>query len=152
MREYPTRPVVGVGAVIIEDGKILLVKRGNEPNKGKWSIPGGLVRTGETLEEALKREIKEEIGVDIEIGEVACVTEEIFYDREGKVKYHYIIIDFFAEIKSGKITAGSDAKDVRWVSIERLDEVEVVPFVKRLVENVRCKERVIYFRGGKTVL
>ncbi len=151
MREYPERPVIGVGAVIIEDGKILLVKRANEPNKNKWSIPGGLVRVGETLHEALRREILEEIGVEIEIGEVACVTEEIFVDERGRIRYHYVIVDFFARIKEGEIKAGSDAKEVRWANLSDLGE-DVVPFVRKLVEKILKKEKVIYLPGGKTVL
>ena len=151
MREYPERPVVGVGAVIIEDGKILLVKRANEPNKNKWSIPGGLVKVGETLHEALKREILEEIGVEIENGEVACVTEEIFVDEEEKIKYHYVIVDFFAKIKAGEVKAGSDAKEVRWMNLDKLGE-DVVPFVRKLAGRILRGEKMIYLPGGKTVL
>ncbi|WP_290901656.1 NUDIX hydrolase [Ferroglobus sp.] len=151
MREYPGRPVIGVGAVIIEDEKILLVRRANEPNKNMWSIPGGLVRVGESLHEALKREILEEIGVEIEIGDVACVTEEIFLDKDGRIKYHYVIVDFFAKIKSGEIKAGSDAKEVKWIKLDELGE-DVVPFVRKLVEKILREEKMIYLPGGKTTL
>ncbi len=143
MREYPERPLVGVGAVIIENGKILLVKRANEPNKGKWSVPGGLVRTGESLVEALKRELKEELNVDAEVFDVACVTDEIFYDEYKRVRYHYVVIDFFAKI-SGNPKAGSDAAEIRWIPMKEIDEIEAVDFVKMLVKVISNERRNIY--------
>lgn len=145
MRRYPENPLVGVGAVVIRDGKILLVKRANEPNKGKWSVPGGLVRTGETLEEALKREILEELGVSVEVGDVACVTDEIFYDENRNVEYHYIVIDFYADI-NGEPRPMSDAADVAWFDLNRIDEIDVVDFVFRLVENITKNSGRIYLR------
>ena len=145
MRRYPERPLVGVGAVIIKEGKILLVKRANEPNKGRWSVPGGLVRKGESLVDALKREIREELNVDIDVGDVACVTDEIFYDDKGGVAYHYVVIDFFAEIR-GNPKPGSDAADVKWVSLKEIDKIDVVEFVKMLVEKITRKEGGIYLR------
>ncbi len=143
MREYPERPLVGVGAVIIEDEKILLVKRANEPNKGKWSVPGGLVKAGESLIEALKRELKEELNVDAEIFDVACVTDEIFYDEDRRVRYHYVVIDFFAKI-FGDPKAGSDAADIRWIPLANIDEIDAVDFVKTLVKVISDKKRNIY--------
>jgi len=142
MRE---KPVVGVGAVIIKDGKILLVKRGNEPNKGKWSIPGGLVNTGESLEDALKREIMEEVGFEIEVDDVVCVSEEIFRDGNG-VKYHYIVIDFFVDVIGGKLRAGSDAVDAKWVKLNEIDSLDVVDFVKKLVNKILRNEDCIYLK------
>ena len=142
MRE---KPVVGVGAVIIKDGKILLVKRGNEPNKGKWAIPGGLVNTGESLEDALKREIMEEVGFEIEVDDVVCVSEEIFRDGNG-VKYHYIVIDFFVDVIGGELRAGSDAVDARWVKLNEIDSLDVVDFVKKLVNKILRNEDCIYLK------
>ncbi len=139
------RPVVGVGAVIIKDGKILLVKRGNEPNKGKWSIPGGLVNTGESLVDALKREIMEEVGLEIDVDDVACVSEEVFRDN-GNVKYHYIIIDFFANITGGELRVGSDAVDARWVKLNEIDSLDVVDFVRKLVNKILRNEEGIYLK------
>jgi ADP-ribose pyrophosphatase YjhB (NUDIX family) len=144
MREYPSQPVVGVGAVIIKDGKILLVKRGNEPNKYMWSIPGGIVKVGETLAEALKREVAEEVGLEIEVGDVACVSEEIFRDEDNKIRFHYVIIDFFAEIVGGELKADSDALDARWVSFDEIDSLEVVDFVKRLINKLKSRDDNIY--------
>ncbi|AKG91183.1 ADP-ribose pyrophosphatase [Geoglobus ahangari] len=145
MRRYPEKPLVGVGAVVIRNGKILLVKRANEPNKGKWSVPGGLVRAGETLEEALKREMREELGVEVEVGDVACVTDEIFYDGEKRVEYHYVVIDFYADI-DGEPKAMSDAADVGWFELERVGEIGAVDFVLRLVENITKNSGKIYLR------
>jgi len=139
------RPLVGVSAVIIEDGKILLVKRGNEPNKGKWSIPGGLVNTGESLEDALKREIMEEVGFEIDVEDVACVSEEVFREN-GDVKYHYIIIDFFANIVGGELRVGSDAVDAKWVKLNEIDSLDVVDFVKKLVNRILRNEEGIYLK------
>ncbi len=145
MRKYPEKPLVGVGAVVVRDGKILLVKRANEPNRGKWSVPGGLVRTGETLEDALKREILEELGVEVVVKDVACVTDEIFYDENRNVEYHYIVIDFFAEIH-GTPRASSDAADVAWIDLEKVGEIDAVDFVLKLVDNITRKSGRIYIR------
>ncbi len=144
MREYPSQPVVGVGAVIIKDGKILLVKRGNEPNKYMWSIPGGIVKVGETLAEALKREVAEEVGLEIEVGDVACVSEEIFRDEDNKIRFHYVIIDFFAEVVGGELKADSDALDARWVPLDDIYSLEVVDFVKRLINKLKSNDGNVY--------
>ena len=144
MREFPERPLVGVGAVIIENGRILLVKRANEPNKGKWSVPGGLVRVGESLIDALKREIKEEVGVEIEVDDVACVSEEIF--RDGEVRFHYVIIDFFAKIVDGNVRPGSDAQEIKWVPINEVDKIEAVDFVKELVNSISKGREKIFIK------
>jgi len=143
-RKYPSYPFVGTGAVILDGEKILLVKRANEPNRGLWSVPGGVVRLGETLHSALIREVKEETGLDIEVKDVACVSEEIF--RNGDIRFHYVIIDFFAEIKSGELRAGSDAMDVGWFSFDEVEEIEAVDFIKKLVKTLKSGEGGIYLR------
>ena len=139
------KPAVGVGAVIVEDGRILLVRRANEPNRLKWSIPGGLVNAGETLAEALKREIKEECGLEIDVGDVACVSEEVFLEN-GEIKFHYVIIDFYAKIVGGELRVGSDALEAKWVRFDEINDLNVVDFVKRLVERIRSGEGGIYLR------
>ena len=136
---------MGVGALIIKDGKILLVKRANEPNKGKWSIPGGVVKLGESLIEALKREIIEETGLEIDVLDVACVSEEIVRD-DGSVKFHYVIIDFFAKVVGGQLKVGSDAEEARWVGFDELDNIEIVDFVRKLIENVKTERKQIYLK------
>ncbi len=139
------KPAVGVGAVIVKDGKILLVKRANEPKRLKWSIPGGLVNEGETLAEALKREIMEECGLEISVGDVACVSEEIVTE-DGEIKFHYVIIDFYAEITGGNLEVGSDALEARWVDINELNELDILDFVRKLVERIKTGDRKMYLR------
>ncbi len=147
MRRYPERPLIGVGAVIIKNGKILLVKRAKEPNKGKWSIPGGLVRRGETLIEALRREIKEELNSEIEVGDVAFVTEEIFLDERGEVEYHYVIVDFYSELY-GIPTPSSDAEECRWFELNSINENDVAEFVLKLIEEMKKGSKRIYLERG----
>jgi len=136
---------VGVGALIIRDDKVLLVKRANEPNKGKWSIPGGVVKLGESLIDALKREVIEETGLEVDVLDVACVSEEIVRDDEG-VKFHYVIIDFFADVVGGELKVGSDVEEAKWVGFDELDSIEIVDFVKKLIENVKMESKRIYLK------
>jgi ADP-ribose pyrophosphatase YjhB (NUDIX family) len=118
---YPDQPVVGVGAVIIKEGKIALIKRGNEPARGKWTIPGGLVELGESPEKAVIRETKEESGLDVDNPSLMDVVSNVDLDEKGKVKYHYVIIDYLVHVKKGTAHAASDAVELRWVPF---DEVE----------------------------
>ncbi|MBI3932351.1 MAG: NUDIX hydrolase [Acidobacteria bacterium] len=109
------RPTVGVGAVLIQDGRVLLVKRGKEPLRGRWVIPGGTVEPGEHLEAALIREIEEETGLEVRIGELLTVFDRIQRDREGRLEYHYVILDYLCELTGGSLRAGSDADAVALV-------------------------------------
>ncbi len=120
-RLYPDQPIVGVGAVIVYEGKIVLVKRGNEPSRGKWTIPGGLVELAESPEQAVIRETKEETDLDVENPSLIDVVSNVDLDEKGRVKYHYIIIDYLMHVKGGTIKAGSDAVELLWVPF---DEVE----------------------------
>jgi mutator protein MutT len=120
-RLYPDQPIVGIGAVIVHEGKILLEKRGNEPSKGKWSIPGGLVELGESPEQAVIREVKEETCLDVENPSLIDVVSNVDLDEKGKVKYHYVIIDYLVHVKSGKLHAASDAAELRLVPFEEVD-------------------------------
>jgi ADP-ribose pyrophosphatase YjhB (NUDIX family) len=120
-RLYPDKPVVGIGAVIIKEGKIALIKRGNEPSRGKWTIPGGLVELGESLEQAVVRETKEETGLDVYNPSLIDVVSNVDLDEKGKVKYHYVIIDYLVHVKAGTAEASSDAVELHWVPF---DEVE----------------------------
>lgn len=122
-REYPAAPLVGVAAVVIEEGKILLVKRGGEPDKGLWGLPGGLVELGETLAEALRREVAEETALDVEPGEVVGMIEPIVRDEQHHIRFHYVVVDFVAYVRGGTLKAGDDAAEVRWVSPDALDGV-----------------------------
>jgi 8-oxo-dGTP diphosphatase len=119
-REYPDNPLVGVGAVIIEGDRVLLIRRGTPPLLGEWSLPGGVLECGETLREAVAREAREETGLVIETGEMLGVYERVIRDDGGQVRYHYVLIDFLCRQFSGNLKAGSDAADVRWFTRDEL--------------------------------
>ena len=121
-RLYPDHPVVGIGAVIVNQGKIALIKRGNEPSIGKWTIPGGLVELGENLETTVIRETKEEVCLDVENPILIGVVDNVDLDERGNVKYHYVIIDYLVHVKSGTIQAASDAAELRWVPFDEVED------------------------------
>ena len=124
-RLYPDQPVVGVGAVIIKEGKIALIKRGNEPSKGKWTIPGGLVELAESPEMAVIRETKEETTLDVKSPILVDVVSNVDLDEKSKVKYHYIIIDYFVQVKAGRAVASSDALELRWVPFAEVENYDL---------------------------
>ena len=126
-REYPDAPIVGVGAVIVNDDQVLLVRRANEPSRGRWSIPGGTVELGETLAEAATREVAEECQVEAEIGEVLSTFNMIQRDDSGRIRYHYVLIDLTARYMSGEAAAGTDALEVRWVREAEFNGLDIVP-------------------------
>jgi 8-oxo-dGTP diphosphatase len=129
-RRHPERPIVAVGAVILDGDRVLLVKRGQEPLKGEWSLPGGAVESGETLDAALAREVREETCLDIVVGQVVEVLDSIRRDALGRAEYHYIIIDYACRVRPGtsKLAAcGSDAADVDWVPVQDLQRYRVTP-------------------------
>ncbi len=132
-RLYPRFPIVAASAVIIRDGKVLMIKRGHEPNKGKWSIPGGKIELGETVDEAAQREVFEECNIKIEILKLLFVGENIVRDNTGRVKYHFVLIDLLAEYKSGEITAQSDAEEYRWATPEELPGLDITPQLRSLL-------------------
>lgn len=115
-RAYPERPIVSVGAVVIDDDRVLLVKRAHEPLKGAWSLPGGVVEIGESLHGALIREVREETCLDVEVGAVVEVLDRISRDEAGRVEYHYVIVDYLCRAVGGALACASDADDARWVS------------------------------------
>ena len=119
--EYPERPISAVSAVVFNsDQDILLIQRNKAPYKNQWSIPGGRVHLGEQLEIAAKREVKEECGIDIRIGRLNQISTQLVYDTNDRLQYHYIIINYVAFHTDGTVSAGSDAKDARWVSASAL--------------------------------
>lgn len=124
-REYPDRPIVGVGAVIVHEGRILLVKRGAPPLEGQWSLPGGVVELGETLRAAAEREAREETGLVVEADEVLEVFDRIIPGENGKPQYHYVLIDFLCHVAGGELRAGGDAADVAWASEEELGKYKL---------------------------
>jgi mutator protein MutT len=117
-------PVPAVAAIILRDREILLVKRGAEPGLGKWSVPGGSIEIGETLEEALKREVLEETGLEIVVGKLAGVCD-LIVKREGEIRFHYILIDYFAAVESGEPVAATDVSECRWVSLDEISRYDV---------------------------
>jgi len=136
---YPDQPVVGVGAVIIRDRKIALIKRGNEPSKGKWTIPGGLVELAESPEEAVVREAKEETCLEVDNPELLDVVSNVDRDEVGKVKYHYVIIDYLVHVKSGDIQAASDAAELRWVPFSEVEKYELTASFRVFFKQNRAK-------------
>lgn len=133
-REYPDQPLVGVGAVVLNGDRVLLVRRGGQPSSGKWSLPGGLVEVGETTGEAICRELAEECHLRIRIAGVAGVIDRIVRDEAGRVRYHYVLVDYLASADSEAVTADSDAAEARWVEV---DEVERLDVTEGLVDMIR---------------
>jgi len=124
-REYPDRPIVGVGAVVIDGDRVLLVRRGNEPLKGEWSLPGGAVEVGETLREAIAREVLEETGLTVEVGAVVEVLDRIRPDAAGRARFHYVLIDFVCHPAGGALCCASDAADAVWAPMADLPQYGV---------------------------
>ncbi len=136
-REYPEHPRVGVGAVVLHESRVLLVKRGRPPGVGKWSLPGGLVHLGETARAAAAREVAEECGLKVRVVDVAGVVERVVRDEAGRIRYHYVLVDFLAfpdSVDSTRVAPGSDAADARWVEIDRVTELDVT---EGLVDMIR---------------
>ncbi len=134
-RDYPDRPLVGVGAVIVQDGRAVIVQRATEPLKGQWSIPGGLLEIGETLRQCAAREAREETGLEIEAGEVLEVLDSIHPDPEGRTRYHYVLIDFLCRRLGGELRPGSDAAQVRWVRREELSNFTITETALRVLHK-----------------
>ena len=136
-REYPDAPRVGVGAVVLDGERVLLARRGRPPGQGKWSIPGGLVHLGERLEDAVVREIEEESGLRVRILGFCGVIDRVVRE-EGAVRYHYVIIDYAALPVGGRLEAGSDAAEVRWVSMDDLGHYDTTDGLADMVHRARA--------------
>lgn len=124
-REFPTQPLVGAGAIIIQDSRVLLVKRNHPPIQGQWSIPGGVLEVGELVRDAVVREAREETGLVVEAGELLGVFDRILRHADGRVQYHYLLVDFLCRPVAGELCAASDAADVRWFTREELPELKL---------------------------
>ncbi len=124
-RLYPSRPLVGVGAVVWDGRRVLLERRGQPPAQGSWAIPGGLVELGETAEDAVRREVQEECGIEVEVGPVLGLFQPIHRDSDSRVRYHFLVVDFLAYYRSGDLRVGDDAADARWVAPADLPEYEL---------------------------
>ena len=142
-RLYPKQPLVGVGAVAVCSGEILLEKRKNEPGKGKWSIPGGLVELGENTEQTVIREVKEETGLDVEKPEQIDVVDSITEDENGRIKYHFVIIDYFVKLTGGTLKASSDAEELKWVQFDLVGTYDLTNSFREFFQ--RNKQRIEAF-------
>ena len=136
---YPNQPVVGVGAIILKDGKILLEKRLNTPGKGKWSVPGGLVELGETVDQAIIREVKEETGLNVANPRLIDIVDHIELDEDSKIKYHFIIIDYLASITGGIPKAASDAEDLKWIAFSEVQAYDLTSSFRLFFKKNRLK-------------
>lgn len=132
-RRFPKRPVPGVGALIIEDGRILLVERGKEPLRGYWSLPGGAVETGESLEDALRREVREETGLEVEPLHLIEVFERIMPGSDGETEYHYILIDYICRPAGGTLQASDDASQAAWFRHDEIAALKITEGTPRVI-------------------
>jgi ADP-ribose pyrophosphatase YjhB (NUDIX family) len=144
-REFPQAPLVGVGAVIVHEGRVLLVRRGREPLKGHWTLPGGMLELGETLVDGAAREVREETGLIVEPLELVELLDRIYYEsghesghESGRVRYHYVIADYLCRVKGGELCAASDADEVRWVERDEWNSHSALaldPITVRVIEK-----------------
>ena len=140
-RRYPGRPLVGAGALIFDRGKVLLVQRGKAPLKGYWSLPGGMVELGETLEDAVCREVLEETSLVVKVDCLGELFERILRDAAGKIEYHYVLADYVCRIAGGSLAAAGDAADARWVTIKDLDSVQLTSGTREVIERCYAKHK-----------
>jgi 8-oxo-dGTP diphosphatase len=140
-RWYPQYPMIGVHALIVKDGCVLLVKRAKEPNKGMWGIPGGRLELGETYSEAAKRELLEECSIEIEIERLLDVTDYILRDEQHRIKYHFVLLYLLARHQKGTVKAQSDAEEAKWVPFEKIAELETHPHLKVLLKKAGTEAR-----------
>lgn len=140
-RLYPALPLVGVGAVVWDGRRVLLERRAKPPSQGVWSLPGGLIEVGETAEEALQREVREECGINVEVGPLLGLFQPIQRDEDGRVRYHFVVVDFLAYYRSGALQAGDDAAELRWVEPEELGDYALLPATAAMIERALAVAR-----------
>lgn len=151
VREYPQAPLVGVGAVVVDNGRVLLVQRGREPLRGHWSLPGGLIEVGESLHAGVIREVLEETGLEVEPVELIELLDRIHRDGE-RVRYHYVIADYLCRVTGGSLAAASDADAVRWVERSEWNSHSVLlldPITVRVIEAGWQRARSLQAREAK---
>jgi 8-oxo-dGTP diphosphatase len=132
-RTYPSRPFAGVGAVVWDGRQVLLERRGRPPAEGSWALPGGLIELGETAGAALQREVYEECGIQVEAGPILGLFEPIQRDPDGRIRYHFMVVDFLAYYVSGELRAGDDASEVRWVLPDDLGQYDLAPAGQEMI-------------------
>ena len=135
-REYPEVPIPGVAAIVLEDGRVLLVRRGNEPARGRWSLPGGVIELGERAKEAVVREVFEETGVEVEPLRIAAIYDAITRDEAGRVRFHYVLLEYLCRPLRGEPKPSSDVLDARWFRLGELSEIDISPGTRRLILRV----------------
>lgn len=133
-RHYPKAPIVGVGVVVWHDDRVLLIKRGKPPRAGQWSLPGGAQKLGETLKEAARREVFEETGIEIELGDIIATLDLIERDDAGRVRHHYTLVDFVAQGLQSDLRPGDDAADARWFSRADIDRLDLWSETVRVID------------------
>ena len=132
-RRYPTRPIVGVGTVVMDSDMVLMIKRGKPPRQGSWSLPGGAQELGETIREAARREVREETGLQIEIFGLVDVVDSVRSDADDKIEYHYTLIDLAGYSVGGTLMAGGDAQDCRWFTRTEINAMDIWSETKRII-------------------
>jgi len=135
-REYPETPLMGVGAVIVDQGRVVVIKRGAPPLLGEWSIPGGLLELGETVRQGVEREALEETGLVVESGEFLGVFDRIVPDDAGKIRFHYVLLDYLCRPVSRSLQAGYDAAEAKWMTLEELRDFPMMETTKKLLVRV----------------
>ena len=140
-RRYPQRPIIGVGALILKRDRILMAQRGKEPLKGWWSLPGGALETGETLVDGVRREVREETGLDIRPLGVLEIFERIMRDASGAPEYHYVLIDYMCRVIGGTLAPGDDVCAVEWVRLCDLPQLEITEGTLEVIEKAFRKRR-----------
>jgi 8-oxo-dGTP diphosphatase len=134
-REYPERPIVGVGAVIVDEGRVVLIRRRYEPLAGQWSLPGGTLELGETLESGTAREMLEETGLVVDVGPVIEVFDRIMFDDERRVRYHFVLVDYLCWPMSGELRAGSDVDDAVLAAPDELTRYALTKKATAVIER-----------------
>lgn len=134
-REYPEHPVIAVGGVVIADSRALLIRRGQAPLEGRWSIPGGILELGETISEGIARELLEETGIEAKPTELLEVYEKVFRDASGRAQYHFVILDYLCEFRGGTARPGGDVTAVAWASEEELMQYELTGAATRVIKK-----------------
>ena len=143
-RDYPEQPIIGVGAVIVDGDRALLVRRATQPRQGEWSIPGGALELGEALRDAVCREVSEETNLTVEVGEVLEVFDSIFSDAQGRVQYHYVLIDYLCRPISGEARASGDVSEVKWVSQAELPRLTLRNSIAEVVLKGILRRRELW--------
>ena len=142
-RKYPICPLIGVGALIHRGDEIVVVLRETEPAKGLWSIPGGLLELGERVADGVKREVREETGLEVAVDRLLDVIDNIVYDEDGKICYHYVLIDYLCRPSPGDLKAATDAKEARWIKLTDIDRLPTTKTLKRLLVHANLGEDVV---------